>query len=249
TASRRTRRATAPGGSRVCRMNARLVVFSLAMCCGATVAAQESAVTPLLTAIYDGDLQAVDRLIAAGANVRAANREGVTPLAMACLDGNLPVIDRLLKAGADAKERGPNGETPLMFAARNGRVDVIRRLLAAGADVNARESLRGTTALMWAAGQRHPEAVKALLAAGANPAIASGPAGLPRNYMAPPVNVSAVDEARQRRARAAAAGRTYDEQVAFERRAAASAGAARPADQAADDDTLVQAGLVGRGGG
>ena len=230
-------------------MNARLVVLSLAMCCGATVAAQESAVTPLLTAIYDGDLQAVDRLIAAGANVRAANREGVTPLAMACLDGNLPVIDRLLKAGADPKERGPNDETPLMFAARNGRVDVIRRLLAAGADVNARESLRGTTALMWAAEQRHPEAVKALLAAGANPAIASGPAGLPRNYMAPPVNVSAVDEARQRRARAAAAGRTYDEQVAFERRAAASAGAApRPAD-AADDDTLVQAGLVGGGGG
>jgi len=230
-------------------MNARLVVLSLAMCCGATVAAQEPAVTPLLTAIYDGDLQAVDRLIAAGANVRAANREGVTPLAMACLDGNLPVIDRLLKAGADPKERGPNDETPLMFAARNGRVDVIRRLLAAGADVNARESLRGTTALMWAAEQRHPEAVKALLAAGANPAIASGPAGLPRNYMAPPVNVSAVDEARQRRARAAAAGRTYDEQVAFERRAAASAGAAaRPAD-AADDDTLVQAGLVGRGGG
>ena len=219
------------------------------MCCGATVAAQDAAVTPLLTAIYRGDLQAVDRLIAAGANVRAANREGVTPLAMASLDGNVPVIDRLLKAGADPKERGPNGETPLMFAARNGRVDAIRRLVAAGADVNARESLRGTTALMWAAEQRHPEAVKALLAAGANPAIASGPAGLPRNYMAPPVNVTAVEEARQRRARAAAAGRTYDEQVAFERRAAASAGAARPADQAADDDTLVQAGLVGGGGG
>jgi ankyrin repeat protein len=64
----------------------------------------------LLTAIYHDDLQAVDRLIAAGANVRAANREGVTPLAMASLDGNLPIIDRLLKAGADAKARGPSGE-------------------------------------------------------------------------------------------------------------------------------------------
>ena len=239
-------------------MNLRLFVLTIAIGSGVTVAAQNAdpqgprrtadAVTPLLTAIYDGDLQAVDRLIAAGANVRAANREGVTPLAMASLDGNLPVIDRLLKAGADPKERGPNGETPLMFAARNGRVDVIRRLLAAGADVNARESLRGTTALMWAAEQRHPEAVKALLAAGADPAIASGPAGLPRNYMAPPVNVSAVQDARARRARAAAAGRTYDEQVALERRNPVAGGAA-PAGSAADDDPSVQAGLVGGGGG
>ena len=213
----------------------------------------DDGVTPLLTAIYHGDAQAVDRLIAAGANVRAANREGVTPLAMACLDGDLPIIDRLLKAGADPKERGPNGETLLMFAARNGRVDLLKRLLAAGAEVNAREALRGTTALMWAAEQRHPEAVKALLAAGADPGIASGPAGLPQNYMAPRVNVTAVQEARQRRARAAAAGRTYDEQVAFERRNPAAAAAqpgGPPADATpADDDTVVQAGLVGSGGG
>ena len=210
-------------------------------------------VTPLLTAIYHGDLQAVDRLIAAGANVRAANREGVTPLAMACLDGDLPIIDRLLKAGADPKERGPNGETLLMFAARNGRVDVLKRLLAAGTDVNARERLRGTTALMWAAEQRHPEAVKALLAAGADPAIASGPAGLPRNYMAPRVDVNAVQAARLRRERAAAAGRTYDEQVAIERRAPPAGGGQNTSglavDPAADDDVVVQAGLVGNGGG
>jgi len=237
-----------------------IVGLALAGSIVATVAAQntdpqgprrtDDGVTPLLTAIDRGDLQAVDRLIASGTNVRAANREGMTPLAMASLNGDLPIIDRLLKAGADPNERGPNGETLLMFAARNGRVDVITRLLAAGADVNARERLRGTTALMWAAEQRHPEAVKVLLAAGADPAIASGPAGLPRNYMAPRVDVSAVQEARRRRARATAAGRTYDEQVAFERSnpiAASPGGRADPSP--ADDDAPVQAGLVGTGGG
>jgi ankyrin repeat protein len=230
-------------------MRAFIYTLAIAMCCIVTVAAQNDNVTPLLTAIYRSDVQAVDRLLAAGANVRAANREGVTPLAMACLGGDLPIIERLLKAGADPRERGPNGETLLMFAARNGRVDVITRLVAAGADVNAREGLRGTTALMWAAEQRHPEAVKALLAAGADPAIASGPAGLPRNYMAPRVDVSAVQEARQRRARAQAAGRTYDDQVAFERNNPAAAGqGGRPADTS-DDDPPVQAGLVGTGGG
>src|SRR5262245_54334948 len=244
-------------------MNVRFFALAIAICCSVTAAGQnadpqgprraDDGVTPLLTAIYHGDVQAVDRLIAAGANVRAANREGVTPLAMACLDGELSIIDRLLKAGADPKERGPNGETLLMFAARNGRVDVITRLLAAGADVNAREALRGTTALMWAAEQRHPAAVKALLAGGADPAIASGPAGLPRNYMAPRVDVSAVQEARQRRARATVAGRTYEEQVAIERRAPPAGGqntsglAANPPPD--DDDVVVQAGLVGKGGG
>jgi ankyrin repeat protein len=212
-----------------------------------------SGATPLHWAIYRGDLQAVDRLIAGGASVRAANREGVTPLAMACLYGNLPIVERLLKAGADSRERGPNGETMLMFAARSGNVALITRLVAAAVDVNAREELRGTTALMWATAERHPDAVRALLAAGADPGIASGPAGLPQNYMAPRVNVRAVDEARQRRARAAAAGRTYEEQVALERRSPPVGGGqnttGREPDPSDDDDVVVRAGLVGNGGG
>src|SRR4029079_2927357 len=84
-------------------------------------------------------------------------------------------------------------------------------------NVNAKEPLRGTTALMWAAEQKHPEAVKALLAAGADPSAKSGGAGVPRNYMAGRVNTRVVDEARERRLRAQAAGRTYDEQFEFER--------------------------------
>jgi ankyrin repeat protein len=69
---------------------------------------------------------------------------------------------------------------------------------------------------MWAAEQRHAEAVKALLAAGADFAAKSGPAGLPRNYMAGRVNVRAVEQARLRRLRAVENGRTYDEQLAWE---------------------------------
>jgi ankyrin repeat protein len=212
-------------------------------------APQADGATALHWAVYRDDRQAVDLLVAAGANVRAANREGVTPLAMASLYGSLPIVERLLQAGANARERGPNGETSLMFAARNGRVDLINRLIAAGADVNAREDLRRTTALMWAAEQRHAEAVKALLAAGADPGATSGPAGLPQNYMAPPVNVRAVEEARQRRERAAAAGRTYDEQLAIERAEAARGQRQAQPQPPADDTEVVQAGLVGNGGG
>ena len=179
-------------------------------------APQIDGATALHWAVYRGDVEMADLLIRAGANVKAVNREGVTPLAMASLYGNAPMISRLLKSGAEAAEVGPNGQTVLMLAARNGNPDAIRVLLEGGAKVNAKETLRGTTALMWAAEQKHPEAVKALLAGGADFTAKSGGAGLPRNYLAPRVNTAVVKASAQRYARAAAAGRTYEEQLKWE---------------------------------
>ena len=179
-------------------------------------APQIDGATALHWAVYRGDVEMADLLIRAGANVKAVNRESVTPLAMASLYGNAPMISRLLKAGAEAAEVGPNGQTVLMLAARNGNPDAVRVLLEGGAKVNARETLRGTTALMWAAEQKHPEAVKALLAGGADFAAKSGGAGLPRNYLAPRVNTAVVKASALRYARAAAAGRTYEEQLKWE---------------------------------
>jgi ankyrin repeat protein len=179
-------------------------------------APQVDGATALHWAVYRDDLEAAALLIRAGANVSAANREGATPLAMGSLYGNAPMIEALLKAGADAKQRGPHGETMVMFASRNGNPAAIKLLVAAGADVNARENLRGTTALMWAVEQKHPAAVKMLVELGADVGARSGPAGLPRNYMAPRVDTNAVEAAARRHAAAAAAGRTYEEQLEYE---------------------------------
>jgi len=230
---------------------------------------QTDGATALHWAVYRDDLETVNLLIRAGAKIDVKNREGISPLAMASLYGNLAVVDKLLEAGSDAKQRGPSGETMLMLAARNGRPDVIRRLVAAGADINALEDLRKTTALMWAAEQKHAEAVKALLGAGADFKIRSSPAGLPRNYMAAPVNLRNMEAARKRYAEAAAAGRTYFEQLDYEEahgiqhegRRDASArpapaagqqgGTNRPPDNLPpeEDTDVIVAGLVGTGGG
>jgi uncharacterized protein len=179
-------------------------------------APQVDGATALHWAVYRDDGESADLLIKAGAKVDAKNREGVTPLAMATLFGSAKMVERLLAAGADAKQKGAAGESMLMLAARNGNPDVIKRLAGAGADVNATEPLRSTTALMWAAEQRHAAAVKMLLELGANHAAKSGPAGLPRNYMAPRVNTAAVKDAQRRYAEAVAAGRTYEEQLEYE---------------------------------
>jgi len=230
-------------------------------------APQIDGATALHWAVYRDDLETAQLLLRAGARANVANRSGITPLAMACLYGNVNMINTLIAAGANAKELGPTGETTLMLAARNGNPEAIKVLIAAGADLNAKENLRNTTALMWAVEQKNSAAVKALLDAGADFRARTGPAGLPRNYMAARVDTAGVEAAVRRYADAAAAGRTYEEQVEFEekngivhegRRAAAQP--ARPAAAAvaanqpppvvqADDTEVVIAGLVGSGGG
>src|SRR5688572_9843037 len=199
-------------------------------------APQVDGATALHWAMYRQDVELADTLIRAGANVKAVNRTGMTPLAMASLYGNAALIDRLIKAGADAKQKGTNGETMLMFAARNGNPQAVQVLLEAGVDVNARETIRGTTALMWAIEQKHPEAVKVLLAGGADHSAKSGGAGLPRNYMANRVNLRAVELAQDRRRRAAAAGITYDEQLAIDQKTGREVGGQRGLAQALGPD-------------
>lgn len=124
--------------------------------------------TPLHRATDRDDLAEAQRLVRAGANVKAKNRYGVTPLYSAAVNGNAAMIELLLTAGADPETGLPEGETALMTAARTGSVDAVKVLLAHGANVNARERWRQQTALMWAAHEGNTAAVALLLEAGAN---------------------------------------------------------------------------------
>ncbi len=124
--------------------------------------------TSLHWAVNREDLETVDLLIAAGANVKATNAFGATPLWLACANGNAAVLEKLLRAGADPNVTMAEGDTTLMTAARSGSVAGVRLLLGKGVDVNARERSMGQTALMWAASEGHTDVVKALLEGGAD---------------------------------------------------------------------------------
>lgn len=124
--------------------------------------------TPLHEAAHVDDVQAMTRLIANGADVKAANRYGVTPLWLASLNGSAAAIELLLKAGADANTVLPGGETVLLTAARTGKPDAVNVLLRHGASVNTKERWRGQTALMWAAAEGHAAVIEALVARGAD---------------------------------------------------------------------------------
>lgn len=81
--------------------------------------AEESGRTPLMEACRSGDLSAVTRLIAEGADVNAANRNGTTPLMYAKTaafgSGDLRIMQALMAAGADVAARDHVGKTALDY--------------------------------------------------------------------------------------------------------------------------------------
>jgi ankyrin repeat protein len=128
-------------------------------------APQADGATALHWAAHLDDGAVADLLIAARANVNAADGGGVTPLVLASTNGSASMVGRLLKAGA---KPDLGRETPVMAAARSGNADVMRLLLEAGGDPNSKEPVRGQTALMWAASERHPDVVRMLIGKGAD---------------------------------------------------------------------------------
>jgi ankyrin repeat protein len=80
-----------------------------------------------------GDLEVVQMLLDAGANVNApaAHRFGITALQGAASRGYIAIVFMLLKARADINAPGASyeGRTALEAAAEHGRLDVVQLLL------------------------------------------------------------------------------------------------------------------------
>ncbi len=92
------------------------------------------AANDLVGAVTQGDLQAVDRLIAAGVRPNAADEQGNPATVLAAALGELTILERLVKAGAPVDLGNANGVTALMIAVQQGRIDVVKGLLDLGAD-------------------------------------------------------------------------------------------------------------------
>jgi len=136
--------------------------------------AQGDGMTALHWAASNDDLELIQMLLDAGANVKAETRLGaVTPLFMACKNGAAPIIEALLKAGASATAPDAHGTTPLMIAAAAGGAEAVKVLLEHGADVNAKETSHEQTALMFAAAFNRDAAIKVLVADGADAKMTS----------------------------------------------------------------------------
>lgn len=120
--------------------------------------------TALILASQNGRPMVAAALLAADANVNAANNNGDTPLILASLNGHGHIVDALLKAGADVHATDKFGSCALFYASRQGHCGLVDALLSAGADVNHSR----VTALLIASRFGHASAVAKLLSAGAD---------------------------------------------------------------------------------
>jgi beta-lactamase regulating signal transducer with metallopeptidase domain len=123
----------------------------------------------LMRAAVEGDLEGINELINAGANVNADIAIGAapSPLIGAAREGKLEAVRLLLDRGADPNLALGGEGTPLIAAAREGHTDIVSLLLDRGAIID-QTAPRAGNALIQASGNGHLEVVKLLVARGAD---------------------------------------------------------------------------------
>lgn len=94
-----------------------------------------------------GDLRAMERYIAEGADVNAPDESlNISPLAWSASHGQTEATRLLIENGADVNIKDDNGSTPLHSAAVFGRADVAKLLVENGADLQVHNDDGGTPA-------------------------------------------------------------------------------------------------------
>jgi ankyrin repeat protein len=122
-------------------------------------------------AAASGDTMLLRRVLAAGADARAARWNGETAIMIAAGAGSLDGVRQLVGRGADVNLAEPRGgQTALMWAAAEGHGDVVMGLIELGANVNA-ASKAGFTPLLFAVVKDDVASIRTLLARGANPNV------------------------------------------------------------------------------
>jgi ankyrin repeat protein len=142
------------------------VLGAAALVAVATAGSQRvSASGTLFDSIRQSNLIQVQALVAAGADVKAADETGATLLMYAALYAGPDCLKLLIDHGAPVNAINKHGATALMWAA--SQPANVKLLVERGADVNARAS-DGVTPLIAAARYNNPESMRILVAAGAD---------------------------------------------------------------------------------
>ena len=136
--------------------------------CFVITPAQAALVDDLILAVYKGDAESVDALIARGAPVNALGQGDESALMRAAGVGDTAMLGRLLSHGAGIDLPNSQGHTALMIAVNNKRTEAVEWLLDNGAAVNATSNW-GTTVLMYAALAGNAAIVELLIARGTDP--------------------------------------------------------------------------------
>jgi uncharacterized protein len=118
-------------------------------------------------AAANGNLQALEKLLAAGANPSLPDKDGFTPLHAAAVNGQQDVVRYIISRGGPASPVALDGTTPLMLATYSGCLECMQLFMVNLTNINEKNS-HGDTALMYAVRGGHGDLAKRLIDDGAN---------------------------------------------------------------------------------
>jgi ankyrin repeat protein len=149
-----------------------VVLAGFALLIAAAAACHPRATTPLTIAAARGDVDTIERLIAAGADPNSGGGGAFTPLIWAARNGRIEAVKRLVALGANVDLRqGVNDWTPMMHALHKGQTAAAIALLDLGADISGR---RGQRTLAMGVGYGNAQMTQLLLARGVDPHVNLG---------------------------------------------------------------------------
>ena len=119
-------------------------------------------VRAMLEAAARGEVDTLQRLIAAGAALESANAAGETPLLFAVKNNHLSAAVLLIDAGSNINAQAANRDSPWLLAGALGRTEMLRHMIPKGPDFAVRNRFGGN-ALIPACERAHVDAVKVLL--------------------------------------------------------------------------------------
>lgn len=146
------------------------LLLALAPAAGAQTApttAEIAAYDGLHRVAHEGDVAAIARLAATGADVDARDRRGRTPAHVAAFAGQGAALAALAAAGADMNAREHQAYDVVTIAAVADNAELLSLALGLGNRADLVTSPYDGTALIAAADLGHAEVVRRLIAAGA----------------------------------------------------------------------------------
>ena len=130
--------------------------------------ADEQGYTPLLDAALGGNVAEIERLVEAGANIRAVTDSGAGIVMLALQSLKPDVVTLAMDKGAPTDGTDPRGRTALELAVSNGFTDIARRLISDTDDVNKPLNAAGATLFLEAVRSGHLAMVELMLDHGAD---------------------------------------------------------------------------------
>ena len=154
-----------------------LAVVHVLLETGADVNLTSNRLYPLMAACKAGNIELINLLVVAGADMkcRKSNNETCLHVAVNPYSSSagsqkhadvVPIIKSFLESGVDVNERSSRGETALYLASKAGHEHIVRLLLEAGAETNCSSRI---FPLHAACEHGHTEIVDLLLHHGADP--------------------------------------------------------------------------------